>query len=56
MTDLEVCAGRAEVDLADELTGRIPDVHTVTAASVDIALGVTVYSWSDQDCVANPKM
>jgi hypothetical protein len=39
---LEVRAARAQVDLAEELTGGVPDLDTVAAARVDIAVGVSV--------------
>ena len=38
----EVCRRLAEVNLPDELSGRVPDLYTVTAARVDIAFRVAV--------------
>ena len=40
--ELEVGGHSTSVDLADEGAGRVPDMDTITAASIDTALGVGV--------------
>lgn len=41
---LKVRAGSAQVDLAEELAGGVPDLDTVAAARVDVAVGVGVHT------------
>jgi hypothetical protein len=40
--ELEVGASGTQVDFTDELTGRVPDVYTVSTSSVDVPLGIAV--------------
>jgi len=40
--ELEVGAGGTQVDLSNKLTGRVPDVHTVSTSSIYVALGIAV--------------
>ena len=40
----EVRGRLAEVDLPEELSGRVPDLHTVAATRVNVAFRVTVDS------------
>lgn len=36
--ELEVCGRGAQIDLADQLAGRIPYVDAIAAAGVDVAI------------------
>jgi hypothetical protein len=40
--ELEVGASGTQVNLSNELTGRIPDMYSVSTSSVDVALGIAV--------------
>jgi hypothetical protein len=40
--ELEIGASGTQVDFPNELTGRVPDVYSVSTSSVDVALGVAV--------------
>jgi hypothetical protein len=39
---LEVGASGTQIDFPNELTGRIPDMYTVSTSSVDVPLGIAV--------------
>lgn len=41
---LEVRAGPAQIDLAEELAGGVPDLDAVAAARVDVAVAVGVHA------------
>jgi hypothetical protein len=40
--ELEVGAGGSQVDFPNELTGRVPDMYSVSTSGVYVALGIAV--------------
>jgi hypothetical protein len=41
-SELEIGSGHTQVNLSDELSRRVPDMHTITTTSIDVSLGVTM--------------